>query len=366
MEHLFEKLTSTHKNMGSENPYEKYLGEWSEWGDETAQHEYENKQDEQKKESTPDEAICEYCKVSDRLDKGALITCMNCGYVQSRAFDSSAEYRYYANDDRDGDPSRVGAPQDPRLPEASLGTIILNGHNKTKSMYKVRKYHSWNTMPYKERALIQTYERLSLIGLNHGINQSAIDNAKSMFITLQDIGGRQGLCRDALLSASLYLSLKQAGTPRKPKEVADIFGLQSSTFTKALKQTQEILAKARQRGVLDDTDEKVKSENTHATEFIDLPLSRLPISRGQMEHLRYLCHKIAEKADSDGLSQENMPHSLAAGCIAFVLRRYGKMDISLSKIASVSDISVATMQKCLRRLENHSDKLEEFMRDYIK
>ena len=114
-------------------------------------------------------------------------------------------------------------------------------------MYRVRKYHSWNTVPYKERSFIQTCERLSLIGLNKGINQSIIEEAKSLYTTLQDIGGRQGLSRDALLSACLYMGLKQSGSPRKPKEIADIFGLSSATFTKALKQMQEVMALARKK-----------------------------------------------------------------------------------------------------------------------
>jgi transcription initiation factor TFIIB len=315
--------------------------------------------DESKKSFTLDTDSCPLCFNTDCLDTSELITCKECGYVVARPFDNTAEYRYFSQEDRGGDPTRVGAPQDPRLPEASLGTVILNGYGTAKTMYRVRKYHSWNTVPYKERSFIQTCERLSLIGLNSGINQSIIEESKNLYTTLQDIGGRQGLSRDALLSACLYTSLKQSGSPRKPKEIADIFGLNSATFTKALKQMQEVMALARQKGQLHlTTTNKPSQASTRATEYIQLPLSKLQIPRNQMEHLYTLCKRVAEKSEEAGLSQENMPPSLAAGCVAFVIKRCEILNIPVSKIAEASEISVATLQKCLRRLESHAEILE--------
>ena len=306
--------------------------------------------------------VCPNCMKRDTIDNSEMVTCIACGYVVARPFDNSEEYRFFSNDDRGGDPTRVGAPQDPLLPQASLGTVILGSYKGTKSMYKIRKYHSWNTVPYKERSLIQAYERLNLIGLNNGINHSAIEEVRNMYITLQEIGGRQGLSRDAMLAGCMYLVLKQSGSPRKPKEIADTFGLSSAVFTKALKQMQELMALARQRGELNTAKAKVQNASTKATEYIELPLSKLPLSRSQMENMRFVCSKIAEKAAEKGLSQENMPPSLAAGCIAFVFKRCEVLEISLAKIAEVSDISVATLQKCLRRLEQHAAELEECLK----
>jgi transcription initiation factor TFIIIB Brf1 subunit/transcription initiation factor TFIIB len=155
------------------------------------------------------------------------------------------------------------------------------------------------------------------------------------------------------------MSLKQSGSPRKPKEITDIFGLSSATFTKALKQMQEVMALARQKGTLhNNTTNKPSQASTRATEYIQLPLSRLPIPRNQMEHLYTLCKRVAEKSEETGLSQENMPPSLAAGCVAFVIKRCEILNIPISKIAEASEISIATLQKCLRRLETHSEILE--------
>ena len=337
---------------------------------------------------------CPHCEMQDCFDASELLSCKSCGYIISRPFDSSAEYRFFSNDDRGGDPTRVGAPQDPTLPQASLGTVILGGYGATKSMYKVRKYHTWNAVPYKERSLIQANERLALIGLNHGINHSVIDSTRATYITIKEVGGRQGLSKDAMLAGCLYLALKGSGSPRKPKEIAEIFGLTSATFTKALKQLQEILAMARQKGLLGSTvfkaacldaegimgaigisgslgptkasvpvgaaaKARIVCPSTKATEYIALPLSRLPLPRLQMEHLTVLCTRLAEKVEELGLAQESMPPSLAAGCIAFVVKRTEGVELTLHQLAEVSDISVATLQKCVRRLEAKADELQE-------
>jgi transcription initiation factor TFIIB len=315
--------------------------------------------------SDVDTDTCPHCKMQDCFDQSELVTCLLCGYVVRRPFDTTAEYRFFSNDDRGGDPTRVGAPQDPTLPLASLGTVILGGCGKTKTMFKVRKHHSWNTVPYKERTIIQASERLSLIGLNFGINQSVLESVRAMYCTLKEIGGRQGLSRDAMLAGSMYLVLKQSGSPRKPKDVAEMFGLSSATFTKALKQLQELLAMARQKGLLTQTKAKTSSTSTKAIEYIAVPLSRLPLERGQVEHLKLLCHRVAEQVEELGIGQENMPPSLAAGCVAFVLKRCEGLDISLAQIATVSEISLATLQKCLRRLEQHLDPPEGEAKDLL-
>lgn len=360
MESLF-KLRN-HSSVATEGSKEASLTSplesWG-WGEDADEDDSKNAPPHPKE---MDLDTCPHCLNTDCLYSSDLLTCRECGSIVSRPFDNTAEYRYFSNDDRGGDPTRVGAPQDPRLPEASMGTVILNSYGTAKAMYRVRKYHSWNTVPYKERSFMQTSERLSLIALNAGINQSIIEESKNMYLTLQGISGRQGLSRDALLSACLYTSLKHSGSPRKPKEIAELFGLPSSTFTKALKQIQEIMALARQKGLLQlTTSNKPSQSSTKAVEYIQLPLSRLPLPRQQMEHLHMLSVRVAEKAEESGLAQENMPPSLAAGCVAFVIKRCESITIPLTKIAEVSEISLATLQKCLRRLEANGATLESVL-----
>lgn len=284
-----------------------------------------------------------------------LAICKKCGEVLGRIFDTTAEYRFFANDDKSGDPCRVGAPQDHRLPEASLGTMILGGQGK--NMYRIRRFHTWNAMPYKERSLLQIFDRLSLIATNHGMSASILEETKEMYVTLHELCDRRGLTRDAVLASCLYTALKQAQTPRKPKEVADMFSLSTATFTKALKFFQEIFALAEQKGVLKKRTVDVSYGSTKAEDYVSLPISKLPIPRAKAGMVETAARAVAALTEKEGYSVENVPPSLAAGCVAFVLTNMEGMNITMTDIARASEISIATLQKCLRRLELYKDIL---------
>jgi transcription initiation factor TFIIB len=326
------------------------------------------------KEDTIEEeqTACPYCNEEDSLLYEEVCLCTKCGNIVERMFDSSAEYRFFANDDRGDDPCRVGAPQDHRLPEASLGTVILAGRGNGKSMNRVRKYHSWNAMPYKERSLLHTFERLSLASTNYGISSSIIESVKEMFVNLYDLCDRRVLSRDAILASCLFNSLKQAGSPRKPKEIADIFGLSTATFTRALKYFQETFSLAEQKGLLNNkATVDLEQGSTRASEYIQVPLTKMSLSRAVAEFIKEGSQQIADIAEEKGYSIENMPPSLAAGCIAYTIQYYSKKNglkqnlITMTEIAKVTEVSIATIQKCIKRLEIYKTELNDILNAII-
>ena len=302
--------------------------------------------------SREDFLACVKCGAKDeQLYQGEAIICTSCGLVLARPIDSSAEYRYFGVEDRGGgDPSRIGAPSDPRLPESSLGTVILpqgNSHH----MGKVRRYHQWNMLPYKERALLGAFDRLSLAATNHGLSTSVVEDAKELYVKLNGLCDRRGLSRDSLLASCVYTSLKRAGAPRKPQDIGTMFSLSHATFTKAFKFFQEVLAQATQKGLLTNNWTPSNLTSTKAADYITVPLSKLPISRAEYNKFLVEAQALAEKAEADGMSPENTPPSLAAGVVAYVCEKAKKGDIPLTRIATACDVSLATLQKCLRRLQ---------------
>jgi transcription initiation factor TFIIIB Brf1 subunit/transcription initiation factor TFIIB len=319
-----------------------------------------------------DAYTCPLCGLEDVLLYDEVCTCTACGEIVEKMFDTSAEYRFFATDDRGDDPCRVGAPQDHRLPEASLGTVILSGRGNGRTMNRVRKYHTWNAMPYKERSLLNTFERLNIASTNYGIGGSIIDDVKELFVSLYDLCDRRVLSRDAILASCLFNALKQAGTPRKPKEIADIFGLSTPTFTRALKYFQETFSLAEQKGLLKKQTVDLEQGSTKASEYIQLPLSKMELSRTIMDIIRGGSQDIADVAEENGYSIENMPPSLAAGCLAYTIQYYSKKTgqkqslVSMAEIARVSQVSVATIQKCIKRLEIYKDELNGILDKYMK
>jgi len=296
--------------------------------------------------------LCKICGDEEELfTQEDLTICTKCGEIQQRALDSTSEFRYFGSEDRNGDPSRIGAPTDDRLPESSLGTIILNSGGGGKIMARIRRYHQWNIQPYRERTLMISFNRLGLIASNHGLSASVIDDAKELYSRLVQHCVRRGFSRDSVLACCLYTSLKRAGSPRRPNEVAEMFSLGNGAFTKAFKFFQEVLAQAQQKGMLPEAFAPSRMASTRGSDYIELPLSKLLCSRADTQKIMDLARRISDIAEENNISPENMPPSLAAGCLAYALEYWKPNEFSLVRIAGACDVSVATVQKCLKRLQ---------------
>jgi len=309
----------------------------------------------------PDKGIitCVSCGSKfDDLEHGDVSTCLKCGVILDRCLDLTAEYRYFSQDDKGGgDPCRVGAPQDNRFPESSLGTVILptqqGGSANTRwSMNKIRRYHTWNMLPYKERNLLNVFETFQITATNQGLDTGIIDLSKEYYVALTANCQKRGLSRSAILASCVFLALKQVGQPRKPKDVADMFTIKTSDFTKAFKYVQEVLALAHQKGQLKGFSGSPSAiQSTRASHYIAHPLSKLPLKRSQFAGVLQISTKIADTCEDLSLCCEHMPPSLAAAALAEAIRLKGHTDISLDTIAGLCDVSTGTLMKCWKRID---------------
>ena len=288
--------------------------------------------------------------------------CTGCGEIMERPIDCGAEYRFFGLEERGGgDPCRVGAPMDTRFPTSGLGTMILShahgGNSSTRiAMARVRRYHTWNLLPYKERSLLQVFEQVALAATNYGFDVRTMDIAKDMYVKLVEHCDRRGMSRTCVVASSTYSALKQVGQPRKPKEIADIFHLSTAQFTKSLKYFQEILCMAHQRGLLKDgVADPAAMPSTRASDYISNPLSKLPIRRDTFQQIREFCIALANEIEEKEICSENMPPSLAAGVIAYAVNHKLKAEdsdmITIERIAAVCSVSEGTLQKCLKKIE---------------
>ena len=321
----------------------------------------ENTEEEQKL----NEHTCPHCK-AETIEHEELSTCYSCGEVLGRPLDTGAEFRFFGAEDRSStDPCRIGAPTDSRFPGSSLGTMILtraqggNASNRV-AMARVRRYHTWNLLPYKERALLQVFEQFSLAATNHGLDGRTIEVAKDLYVQLVEHCDRRGMSRTSVVASCVYSALKMVGAPRKPKEIADIFHLTTAQFTKSFKYFQEVLSIANQRGLLNKNNVPASLSSTRASDYIAHPLSKLPVSRNTYNQIHTAAIKVAETAEVQDLCSENMPPSLAAGVLAFILPKLGHPEITHGRIASVCGVSEGTLVKCLRKLESAEKAFEGF------
>lgn len=318
------------------------------------------------------------------------VICTECGQVFDHILDQGPEYRWFSGEDRNPDPTRVGAPQNPLLPESSLGTTMLLRKNHGNAMRKIKRYHTWNLMPYRERNLWGIFEGLHVRAVNAGIGLGVLEEAKRLYAQLSALCVCRGTQKEALIAACLYEGLKRSGTPRRPKDIATIFQINIRYVTKGLKQFANLSDLDDRLGINEDVKSgkaikamKIKSESkpkddapaktvtvesrrakwdtvacstTTYEHYIDPFVSKLDAPRHLAGTLISLTRQICFRADDMGICPENTPPSLTAAALTLACQNL-KIQKTLPEIASVCDISVVTLHKCLKRLDQWKQNL---------
>ena len=279
-----------------------------------------------------------------------LITCQDCGVILDHIIDQNAEWRYYGSEDtKSCDPTRCGLPINHLLPQSSLSSIISSNSRGTESydMKKIRKYHSWNSMPYKERSLYNVFDTLQISAINNGIPVCIIEDSKAMYKVLSEAKISRGANRKGLIASCIYVACKKRQVPRSAKEIADIFKLNISDMTKGCKKFIEIW------NMVNKNDSgNINLVASQPDDFIERFCSKL----GMPEDITKICYNIAQKAVRLSLVSENTPPSIAAGSIYLVSQIY-QLNLTKKELSSACKISEVTISKCYKKLENSKESL---------
>jgi transcription initiation factor TFIIB len=337
--------------------------------------------------------LCPVCEDTEEIQTaGTEVVCLRCGSVVDVPLEWAAEYRWFSADGHSGgsDPSRCGFPVNHLMPESSLGTVILN-HGQSPLMRRIKRYHMWNLMPYRERTLWTVFDSLQVRAMNAGISTAIIEEAKELYaqLTASAICRGQGQ-RDSMLAACLWESLKRHDSPRMPKDIADVFNISLRHVTRGIKQFQHLLA-IRTSGQMTDTYvspavpslapanynepetaatiaaraqqrraiwQKTAAKTTSYEDFIVPFLTNLSIARAAAAQMEGLVRQVCARTEELGVVPENTPPSLTASVIAFCAAELG-LHIDHTEIARVCGISAVTIQKCLKRLNPWKAQLLE-------
>ena len=322
---------------------------------------------------------------------------------------SSAEYRWFGADDRNPDPTRVGNPMNPLLPESSLGTRIVSRAGEHRAMRKIRQYHLWNVMPYRERTLWNVFEMLQVRAANAGISGAVVEETKQLYAQVSPLCICRGQQKDALMAACLFESLKRHGTPRRPQEIADVFKINIKLITRGVKQFAGLLdehlhaaarkeitnatanatakaaakatatakAAAKTTSMSDTVSNPTVAAATEAStaaaaaaaappttiiitqtatpstsfkHYLEPAILRLETPRALLSVMEGISEQIGDALDELGICPETTPPSLAA-CAISLACQFLKTPKSNGDVAAVCGISVATLQKCMKRIE---------------
>lgn len=283
---------------------------------------------------------CYHCEKFSNTIEDSLKVCLSCGVITDFIIDSGAEWRYYGFDDNKGsDPTRCGLPTNDLLPESSLGSIVSYKYNESFEMKKIRNYHSWNAMPYKERSLYNVFDNIKVRALNSGIPLCIIEEANIMYKKISETRISRGSNRKGIIASCIFKACKIKNVPRSAKEIADIFQLSVTHMTKGCKKFDEIM------NINKQNDDKISLSSSKSDDFIQRFCSKLSLD----SNIGELCEHVCIKADEYSLVCENTPPSIAAGSIYLVC---SLLNINLTKkeISKSCKISEVTISKCYKKL----------------
>jgi len=295
---------------------------------------------------------CELCKSTLQISPEKFLVCSNtkCGIIYKDCLDTSAEWRYYGADDNNSrDPTRCGMPINPLLRESSYACRIMAGYNSTYQMKRIKRYTDWQSMPYKEKAIYDEFQRITIMSRIAGIPKIIIDEALKQHKKVSEMKTFRGCNRDGIIAASIYLASRIHNYPRTAKEIAEIFHLDNTSSTKGCKNAVHILNTIENTKTLK---EKTYFHNTKPGAFINRFCSRLNIN----EELTKLSLFVAMKIDREQLIPENTPQSVAAGIIYFI-SQICNLNVSKKDVKLASNTSEVTINKCYKKLEKFKDKL---------
>jgi len=284
--------------------------------------------------------LCSSCHSDKIISNNNEIICEKCGTIQEEILAYDAEWRYYGPEDtKSSDPTRCGMPTNELLPQSSQGSTISFKWGESWEMRKIRNYHGWHAMPYKERSLYNVFEQIQSKALLQGITPCIIEEAKVLYKTISEVKISRGQNRNGIIASCIYKACKQKNVPRSHKEIATIFNISVKHMTRGCKRFDEIMNQIKQENKSSDI------VGSKSTDYIQRFCSKLNLG----DNILNICKHTCNKAEEFSLVSENTPPSIAAGTI-FLVCSLLSLSISKTQISEICKISEVTISKCYKKL----------------
>lgn len=285
--------------------------------------------------------------------------CANCGFINAKLFNSEAEWRYYgyADDNKHNDPTRCGLPVDELLPKSSLTTRIKYVGSKYVSLVRL---HKWNVIHPEERSLFTVFKYIDKILMNTNISNTAIMQAKEYYKILSEKDNRRGtltrgIIRKSFISACIYVSCKNNGTPIQKGEIARICGIDRFCITKGFKK----FSRLEQNKNIQLNKPTNNNENMH--NFIHKFCIKLNYSTVMEDIAHIICNRLGKLK----ILQDTNDISISAGLLYFIAMLFYENDEYRQKILDIIDTSIVTLQKVYKILRTNKRYILIGLHQYI-
>ena len=206
---------------------------------------------------------CRECDSLHIKEIDGYYTCMDCGLKNECVIDCGQDWRFYGNDDNKGnDPARCDIPTNELLPKSSMGSFVGYGGKETNTSRRIRNMNHWYAMPYKESTLLETFNNITIMAQNSGLNQCVIEEAKYMYKKVSEVKSSRRTKKEGMKAGSISLACKMKGVPRNCTEIAKICHMKNNkTLRKSIKTFEEIWnnIQMREKGIVNNLDFKEDS-----------------------------------------------------------------------------------------------------------
>jgi len=275
----------------------------------------------------------------------SIIICKSCNSTVSNIIDSP-EWRFYGSDDsKNCDPTRCGMAVNLLLPDSSVGTNINRGSNKS-GMYQVKQYQNWTSMTYKERSRYKIFKDIESICNKNNIPNIIITESKSLYKLVCETKISRGNNRKGIIAACVYFACKNCNVGRSSKEIAEMFNIKISVFTKGCKNFQNVLQLSKEKSRVD------VSISISPFDFIDRFCNNLNMKITDIKTIKNL----AKKIETLNIINDIRPDSFASGCILYYCIE-NDIDYNKTHISNCSKISEVTVNKSYKKILTFKDKL---------
>ncbi len=321
--------------------------------------------------------ICTGCNSDDLNEIDGYNVCQNCGLYNECVIDSGQEWRYYgADDNKSADPSRCDLPVNELLPHTCVGSIIGYGTKETNTTKRIRNMNYWNSVPYRESSLLETFNNITIMAQNSGIPNCIIEEAKVMFKKVSDIKSSRRTKKEAMKAGCIMLACKLNGVPRSCSEIAKIFKLKNNkTLRKSVKTFEEIWNNIQKNDKpcfqldvgdsdsdLSDSDEDDNNDNDDSknnnsdTKYESIMyLHRFCSTLGLNDKLYNIIKKILIIVEEYKYLERHNPLSRTASVLYYVIDNL-KIKIDKNSVVQTCNISDVTITKCYQKLIKYKDQ----------
>jgi transcription initiation factor TFIIB len=280
--------------------------------------------------------ICRECSGTKIISPEGLPTCSECGLVDDRFIDDTAEWTSGMTDDgKVNDPSRCGNPNpNPELFSQNWGkgTVISTQRSSTYENKRMAKINFHMSMNHKDRSLFHAYKDID--EACHTLPDSILKDAKMMYKKFNSQKLTRGAVRLGIKANSVLYACRLAQFPRTTKEIAEMFGIQSKDISRTTQMFQDVIAG--------------KTEKNYVTKAFDV-MNRLLNSFEVTRDERLRCNRMCSATEDCVDLMSKTPNSIASAIIHIV---FGNK-VTKAEMCEKCSVSIPTLNKIEIIIKKH-------------